>query len=441
VREVPDVRYARSGDIDIAYTVTGSGPIDIVYVPGFISHLELLQDVRIYTALHRSLASFSRLVTFDKRGTGLSDRSLGFGSAADRMDDIRAVMDSAGIESAALFGVSEGGPLSILFAATYPERITKLALYGTYARMLRAPDYPIGTRPERYDDAFAFMRDYWGTGHVLRVFVQNVPDEALPTLARYERNSCTPHMVEEIMRKNVEMDVRAALPAINVPTLVLHSSGDPAVPVRHARYMADHIPNARYVEIQANVHADWNMSEVWPDLREFLLGSTPPPDPNIDRVLATVLFTDIVASTERSVAIGDHRWRDVLDQHDRLAQVQVDRFAGRIVKTTGDGLLATFDGPARAIHCAESLRKSVGSLGLGIRAGVHTGEIERRGEDVSGLGVVIARRVCDLALDGELLASRTVKDLVTGSGIAFADRGAHALKGVPDDWQLFAVET
>jgi class 3 adenylate cyclase len=235
------------------------------------------------------------------------------------------------------------------------------------------------------------------------------------------------------------MDVRAGLAAINVPTLVVHARSDPAVPVRHARYMAEQIPGARYEEIEADVHADWNGHELWPGVREFLLGEIESPAPDIDRVLATVLFTDIVGSTERTVSVGDHRWRELLDHHDRMVNGEVERYGGRLVKTTGDGLLATFDGPARGIRCAEAIRRSIATLGVDIRAGLHTGEIERRGQDVSGLGVVIARRVCDLARDGELLASRTVKDLVTGSGIVFADRGAHALKGVPDDWQLYAV--
>jgi class 3 adenylate cyclase len=438
VADTPEVRYARSGDIDIAYQVLGEGPIDVVFSPGFVSHRELMWELPYQAAASSSL-SFARVVSFDKRGTGLSDRSLGAGSAADRMDDIRAVMDAAEVEKAALFGVSEGGPLSILFAATYPDRITKLALYGTFARMLWAPDYPIGTKPERFEERLRFMRENWGTGEVMRLFVQNAPDEALPFLARYERNSCTPHMVEEIMRLNIGMDVRSALPAITVPTLIAHARGDPAVPVRHARYMAEHIPGAVYVEIDADVHADWTEMEPMPELRGFLLGDADVPMPDVDRILATVLFTDIVGSTERTVAVGDRRWGELLDHHDRVTVAEVQRFQGKVVKTTGDGLLATFDGPARAIRCAQAIRNRVSALGLQIRAGLHTGEVERRGQDLSGIGVVIARRVCDTAADGELLASRTVKDLVTGSGITFADRGSHQLKGVPDDWQLFAV--
>lgn len=434
----PEIRYAQSGDIDIAYTVTGDGPIDLVFAPGFVSHRELLWELPHSAATQRYLQSFSRLVGFDKRGTGLSGRSLGFGSAADRMDDIRAVMDAAGIDRAAIFGASEGGPLAILFAATYPERITKLALRGTFARLLWAPDYPIGAQPESFEEPFKFFRKYWGTGEVMRVFVQGAPDEALPLLAKYERNSCTPQGVGEIMRRNVEIDVRAAMSAINVPTLIMHARGDPVVPVRHARYMAEHIRNARYIEYDTDVHRDWS-GHVSPEIRDFLLGDTPAPAPGVDRVLATVLFTDIVRSTERTAKTGDQRWRDLLDHHDRIAAAQVERFGGRVVKSTGDGLMATFDGPARGIRCADAITRNVRALGLDIRAGVHTGEVERRGEDISGLGVVIARRICDSAGDGEVLASRTVKDLVIGSGIGFADRGVHTLRGVPDDWQLFSV--
>lgn len=401
---VPEIRYAQSGDIDIAYSVTGDGPIDLVFIPGFVSHRELMWELPHHASSARHLSSFSRLVHFDKRGTGLSGRSLGIGSAAERMDDIRAVMDAAGVDRAALMGVSEGGPLAILFAATYPDRITKLVLAGTFARMLWAPDYEIGAQPERFEEAFAFFREQWGTGDVMRVFIQGAPDEALPFLAKYERNACTPHVVEEIMRRNVEMDVRSALDAINVPVLILHQRGDPVVHVRHARYMAERIPDARYIEYDADVHADWNRADFSPEVREFLLGDAPAPDPDVDRILATVLFTDIVSSTERTAATGDRAWRELLDHHDRIAAMQVDRFGGRLVKTTGDGLMATFDGPARGIRCADAITRNVRAVGLDVRAGVHTGEIERRGEDISGLGVVIARRICDSAESGEVLA-------------------------------------
>jgi class 3 adenylate cyclase len=271
----------------------------------------------------------------------------------------------------------------------------------------------------------------------MRYFIQNAPDEALPLLARYERSSCTPHMVEEIMRRNIEIDIRSILPTINVPTLVIHATGDPAVPIQHGRYLAEHIPGARLLELNNNFHGEWSGANFVPEIREFLLGDAV--TPKADRLLATVLFTDIVSSTQRDVELGDRRWRRLLDDHDRTVRSQVERFLGRIVKTTGDGVLATFDGPARGIECAMQLAKAVKPLGLEVRAGLHTGEIELRGNDIAGLGVVIARRVCDLASSGEVLASRTVRDLVIGSDITFEDRGTYALKGVPDEWQLYAV--
>jgi len=432
-----EVRYARSGDIDIAYRQIGDGPTDLVFVPGFVSHLDLLDDIPFFGRFAKDLARYSRLVLFDKRGTGLSDRSLGFGSTADRMDDIRAVMDAAGVARAALFAVSEGGPLAMLFAATYPDRVTNLGLYGTFARLLNAPDYEIGASPDLADSLASYMHDNWGTGKVLKIVVQNIPDEALPLVARYERNACTPKMVEEIMRSNLSIDIRDILSAISAPTLVAHSTADPAIPVELGRYLARNIPGAQMLEIDADVHGSWEEFPVPAEMIEFLSGEQAAP--SFDRLLATVLFTDIVSSTEADARLGDKRWSEVLDRHDTIARSHIERYQGRLVKTTGDGLLATFDGPARAIGCAQEIAKATKPLGIEIRAGLHTGEIELRSDDITGLGVVIARRVCDLAGTNELLASRTVKDLVAGSGIGFANRGTHALKGVPDEWQLYAV--
>jgi pimeloyl-ACP methyl ester carboxylesterase/class 3 adenylate cyclase len=438
--KISDVHYARSADgIDIAYQVVGEGPTDIVHVSGFISHLDMIWEIPPLASRYGFYASLGRLVMFDKRGTGLSDRSLGFGSASDRMDDIRAVMDAAGVERAVIYAISEGGPLALLFAATYPDRVSKLVLYGAFARVLRGPDYPEGRDPDQTFPLFPWMREHWGTGEVMRVFFPDAPEEAAGILARYERASCTPQMTEEIMTKNVELDVRDVLQTISVPTLVIHATGDPIVPVECGRYLAEHIPGARLVEIGGQFHGRWQVG--WPEfdsaVTEFISGEAHEPD--FDRMLSTVLFTDIVSSTQRAAALGDQKWRDLLDQHDRITSREVERFRGRLVKTTGDGLLATFDGPARAIGCARSIEKSLASVGVDVRAGLHTGEIELRGEDVAGIGVVIARRICDSADGGEILTSRTVKDLVAGSGLAFEDRGTHALKGVPDDWQLYAV--
>ena len=439
----PEVRYARSGDIEIAYSVVGDGPTDLVFVSGFISHLDLIWEFPPFASPFRRLAGIGRLILFDKRGTGLSERNLGFGSVADRMDDIRAVMDAAGSERAALYGVSEGGPLALVFAATYPDRVSKLVLYGTFASLVRTPDYPIGFESVDADAVAAMFRDYWGTGNVIRMFVSDAPDDALPFLARYERSACTPHMADEIIRKNLEIDVRDVLSAIAVPTLVVHAAKDPMIPVEGGRYLAENIAGARFLELEGNAHASWDGNWLMhPDLTKFLRGDGAPiSEPDHDRVLATVLFTDIVKSTERTAAVGDQRWKEVLDDHDRVARREMDRFRGRLIKTTGDGLLATFDGPARAIGCAQGIHDAMRHFGVDIRAGVHTGEIELREGDITGLGVVIARRICDTASDGELLTSRTVKDLVAGSGIAFVDRGEHMLKGVPDEWRLYSVQS
>jgi class 3 adenylate cyclase len=356
------------------------------------------------------------------------------------MDDIRAVVDAAGVERAVVHAVSEGGPLALLFAATYPDRVSKLVLYGTFARALGGLDYPEGRDPDETFGLIRLVAENWGTGRVMRMFFPDAPEDAQPILARYERSSCTPQMAEEILRKNVEMDVREILPTIAVPTLVVHATGDPIVPIACGRYLAANIPGAAFVEIDAAIHGTWQVADQFltDEIPKFIVGETSEPD--TDRLLATVLFTDIVSSTERTATIGDQAWRRLLDEHDRVARQEIGRFRGQLVNTTGDGLLATFDGPARGIQCAQSIRKGVRSFGIDIRAGLHTGEVELRGQDITGIGVVIARRVCDIADGGELLTSRTVKDLVTGSGIAFDDRGVHTLKGVPDEWQLYAVE-
>jgi pimeloyl-ACP methyl ester carboxylesterase len=440
VTEISEVRYARSADgIDIAYQTAGAGPIDIVHVSGFISNLDMIWDIPPMAARYRRFAEIGRLIAFDKRGTGLSDRTLGFGSAADRMDDIRAVMDAAKVDRAVIYAISEGGPLALLFAATYPDRVSKLVLYGTFARILAGPDYPQGRDSDETYTLISAVAEAWGTGQVMGMFIPDAPEEALSVLGRYERTSCSPQMAEEILRKNVEIDVREVLPTISVPTLVVHATGDPIVPIANGRYLAENIPGARFVELAGEIHGSWNLaSQLYTDeIPNFMLGDTRAPD--LDRLLATVLFTDIVSSTERTAAVGDHSWRRLLDDHDRIAKQEMDRFRGRLVNTTGDGLLATFDGPGRAIGCAQAIHKGVRSLGIDIRAGLHTGEIELRGDDITGMGVVIARRICDAASTGELLASRTVKDLVTGSGISFEPRGTRELKGVPDSWELYAV--
>jgi class 3 adenylate cyclase len=439
-----DVRYARSGSLSIAYQVLGQGPLNVVFVPGFISHLELNWESSVIRPVMERISRFARLVVFDKRGTGLSDRSLGTGSVDDRMDDVRAVMDAAGVERAALFAVSEGGPLAMTFAATYPDRVTALALYGTYARCTADVDYP-GV-PAQVAEAFpALLEQAWGTGRALRYVLQHAPEtpETDAFLARFERNSCTPPAVAEVMRSNIAIDVRPLLAFISCPTLVLHTTGDPLVPVGPGRHLAGAIAGARLMEIPGDFHVSWREEDFEPVLdavEEFIVGH--PRDAGssgADRVLATVLFTDIVGSTEQAVSLGDRRWRELLDRHDDLARRRIGENGGRLVKTTGDGVLATFDGPARAIRCATAMRDGSAPLGLSIRAGIHTGEVEVRHSDVGGVAVHIGARVSALAGPGEILVSRTVKDLVVGSGLGFSDRGSHRLKGLPDEWQVYAV--
>ena len=443
--EVPETRYAQSGDLSIAYQVFGEGDLDLVFVPGFISHGDISWETHLFRGLYTRFASFARVITFDKRGTGLSDRNLGFGTAEDRMDDIRAVMDAAGCERAALVGVSEGGPLTLLFAATYPERTAALVLWGTFARVLKGDDYALGLDPEMVGPFIDGLGDVWGSGLGIRSFVRHIPEdpETNALIARYERAATTPSMVKEIIRRNVEIDVRGALPAVSAPTLVLHRAGDRIAPTECGRFMADRISGAKFVELPGNWHVNGSAGgedDALDVVEEFLTGQRHEPAPAIDRVLKTVVFTDIVASTERAVAIGDRRWRDLLDAHDAAIRRELGRFRGQEVNMTGDGFLAAFDGPGRAIQCAQAMANAARNIGLEVRAGLHTGECELRGDNLAGIAVHIGARVSALAEPGEVLVTSTVRDLVAGSGIEFADRGRHELKGVPGEWQVLAVE-
>ncbi len=435
----PETRYAKSGDVNIAYQVVGDGPLDLVLVPGFVSHLEVAWEEPSLARLLSRLASFSRLITFDKRGTGLSDRvSLNeLPTLEQRMDDVRAVMDAVGSERAALFGISEGGPMSVLFAATYPERTSALVLYGAYARH---PAQGLTTEQRQpFQDA---MERSWGQGTAMGMFAPSRAEDHQfkQWWARFERLGASPGAAVAILRMAVEIDIRHVLPTIRVPTLILHRAEERVLPVEEARYMAEHIPGAKYVELPGTDHCEWvgDSDAILDEIQEFLTGVRPAPEP--DRVLATVLFTDIVGSTQRAAELGDRSWRDLLDSYYALARKELDRFRGHEIKTTGDGFLATFDGPARGIRCACAISGSLGQLGIAIRAGLHTGECEMMGEDVGGIAVHIGARVAAEATAGEVLVSSTVKDLVAGSGIRFEDRGPHALKGVPEEWRLFAVE-
>ncbi|MBI2170049.1 MAG: adenylate/guanylate cyclase domain-containing protein [Actinobacteria bacterium] len=446
-----DVRYARTHDgIDVAYMVTGEAARDVVVVHGFTTHLDLMWDVPWYPYWTQRLGEHFRVIQFDKRGTGLSDRSLGLGSIEDRARDILAVMDACGSEQASIVGISEGGPMALAFAALNPGRVDRLVLYGSMARVLRADDYPDGV-DEAVGAAFVeWIGRIWGTGEALgTLFMTHAPDPeaALRTAAQCERNACTPQMAQQIMRHNVDVDVRPVLAGISAPTLVMHVTDDPLVQVAWGRYLGEHVPDAEYFECPGDFHCTWRVDEFEPFMERavaFLVGGAggvPASRPPVDghRVVSTVLFTDIVGSTELAAELGDGAWREILEQHDRVAADRVARSGGRVVKSTGDGLLAVFDGPSRAILSACETRAGVAPLGLKIRAGVHVGEIERRGDDIGGIGVHIAARVAALAGADEVLVTRTVRDLTMGSGLEFHGRGRHALKGIPEDWDLYAV--
>ena len=437
----PQTRYARSGNVSIAYQVLGDGPIDLVHVPPFISNLELQWQDHRQTRYFQRLASFSRLTMFDKRGTGLSDR-VSVASLEERMDDVRAVMDAVGSERAVVFGNSEGGAMSLLFAATYPDRVTALVLYGAYPRMSAAPDYPEGLSQEFRELALEAIGAHWGEGVVAGHPMMN-PTRAgdpawLEEQGRRERLSTSPGTAVALMRMNHEIDVRHVLSAVQVPVLVIYRTAD----IFHAagsRYLGAHIPGAKTVELPGEDYLPYlgDQDAILDEIEEFVTGVRPAPEPN--RVLATVLFTDLVGSTKAVAEIGDSRWRKVLEHHGEIVTRELDRHRGRLVKTTGDGVLATFDGPARGVRCACAIRDAIRSLGIETRAGLHTGEIEVVGQDVGGIAVHIGQRVSALATPGEILVSNTVVDLVAGSGLKFEDRGEHTLKGVPRPWRLHAV--
>jgi class 3 adenylate cyclase len=433
----PEIRYAKSGQLRIAYQIVGNGPFDLVFVPGFVSNIELFWEMPEWANFFSRLAAFSRLILFDKRGTGLSDRVAGIANLEDRMDDVRAVMDAGGCDRAALFGVSEGGPMSLLFAATYPERTQALVLYGTFARYLTVDEDTFNQRIVLVDRA-------WGTGqYILSRFIpRGVADDRMrEVIARFERQSASPSGVVAILQMNREIDVRHILPAIRVPTFVLHRVGDTAHPVDGARYLADSIPGARFLELPGDDHYMLFEPEIVDrivgEAEEFLTGSRT--EAEIDRVLATVLFTDIVDSTRRAAELGDREWRALLDRHDAAVRQQLARFRGHEVKNLGDGFMATFDGPARAVRCAAAICDSMRPLGIAVRSGLHTGEIELKSDDVAGIAVHVAARVMAEAEAGETIVSSTVRDLVAGSALRFHDRGARTLKGLPDQVHLYSV--
>jgi class 3 adenylate cyclase len=446
----PATRYAKSGDVNVAYQVVGEGPLDLVYVPGWVSHLDLNWEEPGPGRFLERLASFSRLILFDKRGTGLSDRVSPneLPTLEQRMDDVRAVMDAAGSEQASLFGASEGGPMCALFAATYPERVRSLVMYGSYARGFPDGDYPWATTrwattPEDLEAMLDVVEETWGEPNELLGFWG-------PSIAeherykrwwsRYLRMSASPAAAVTLSRMNHQVDIRHVLPAIQAPTLLVHRARDSLVLAEGSSYMAERIPDARFVELPGEDHL-WffgDQDALLDEVEQFLTGTRPVREP--DRVLATVMFTDIVGSTERAAELGDQRWRELLGSHEALVRMQLERFRGREVQMLGDGVLATFDGPARGIRCARTICDEVRSLGIEVRAGLHTGECEMRNGDIAGIAVHTGARVSAKASPGEVLVSSTVRDLVAGSGIEFQDRGVHRLKGVPGEWRLFSVE-
>jgi pimeloyl-ACP methyl ester carboxylesterase len=435
----PETHYAKSGDVNIAYQVVGDGPLDLVVVPGFVSHLENDWDEPRSAQFLERLASFSRLIRFDKRGTGLSDRPGELPDLETRMDDVRAVIDAVGSERAALFGYSEGGPLCCLFAATYPDRTTALVLYGTYAKRADPDDdYPWAATWEQREAYADEVEREWGVESDLGTMAPNA-DAALTAWWRARaRASASPGAARALILMNSRMDVRNVLPTIQVPTLVLHRSGDRDSRPEEGRYIADRIPSARFVELAGEDHIPWiDADQIVDEVEEFLTGVRRGPEP--DRVLATVLLTDIVGSSERAADLGDRRWRDLLEAHHALVRGELARWRGIEVDTAGDGFLATFDGPARAIRCACGIRDGLHALGLEIRAGLHTGECEIIGGKVGGIAVHTAARVAAQAASGEVLVSGTVRDLIAGSGIELEDRGVHTLKGIPGEWPLLAV--
>jgi pimeloyl-ACP methyl ester carboxylesterase len=428
---MPVTRYAKSGDVHIAYQVFGNGPNDLVFVPGFISHIENYWDQADLARWLLRLAAFARVIIFDKRGTGLSDPVARAPPLELRMDDVRAVMDAARSASATLLGVSEGGPLAALFAATYPQRCQRLVLYGTFAR------FPI--KDEALEPLLKYIDRAWGKGLSLPAFApsRQTASAMQQWWGRFERLGASPAAVIAVLRMAAEIDVSDILSSICVPTLVIHCTGDTLFPIDSGRFLARNIPGARLIELPGQDHLFFIHEQIGDCIEEFITGSVSAADS--ERVLATVLFTDIVGSTMRAEQIGDRRWRDVLEAHHASVRRELTRYRGSEVKSLGDGFLATFDGPARAVRCACAIAEAVRPLDIHVRSGLHTGEIEMTGHDVQGIAVHIASRVSALAVEDEVLVSRTVKDLVAGSGLHFKERGRHTLKGLIEPMELYAA--
>ena len=441
---MPETRYAKTADgVHVAYQVVGSGPLDLIFANSWCSHVEFSWTRPAIVRFYEALSSFCRLILFDKRGTGLSDPVSGVPTMEDRLDDMRAVLDAVGSRRTALLGTSEGACACIMFAATYPERTSAMVLFSPFVVGLADEECPWAWTPEFWDLLRNAMETSWGTpdGSGVEFAAPSLASDetAREWYAHYWRSAVSPGAAVALLEVNTQIDIRPVLPTVRVPTLVLHRTEEAWINVNYGRYTAARIPGANLVELPGTDHYPWeeDADEVVGEIEEFLTGARSHRDD--DRVLATVLFTDIVESTQEAIQVGDRRWRELLDAHDDMVRRQLERFGGREVKSTGDGFLATFDGPARGIRCAHAINAGARRLGIRVRAGLHTGELERRGDDVGGIAVHIGSRVAAQATADEVLVSSTVRDLVAGSGIGFVDRGEHALKGVPDEWRLFAA--
>jgi class 3 adenylate cyclase len=438
----PETKYARSHGVHVAYQVFGRGPHDLVFAPGWASHIEYAWEEPMYARYLERLGSFARVIWFDKRGTGMSDRVSGFPILEERMDDLTAVMDAAGSERASLLGLSEGGSMSALFAAMHPERVVSLILYGAFAKRLRSPDYPWApTRAER-ERWIGRIEAEWGTSAELATLAPSVSkDKAFARwFATFSRLSASPSAIVDLARMNTNIDIREVLPSVHVPTLVIHRSGDRDVDVGNGRFLAGHIPGAKFLELPGNDHLWWvgDTDRILDEVQEFVTGNRAPR--SVERVLTTVMFTDIVNSTVRARALGDRKWADLLTLHNQRIRRELRRFGGREVKSTGDGMLATFNGPATGIRCGAAILRTMRDLRLPVRVGIHSGECEILGKDVAGLSVHIASRVAGKANGTNVVVTRTVRDLVSGSGIAFRELGRHTLKGVEGSWTLFEAQ-
>ncbi len=441
--DVPEINYAKSADgVHVAYQVVGDGPPDVVYANSFMSHIEVSWDYPPAARFYERMAAFCQLVLFDRRGTGLSDPIVEHFTMEDWIDDIRAVMDAVGLERAVVLGSSEGAMACVYYAALHPERVTALILFSPFIAGLADDECPWAWSQESIDFLFGALEDAWATGAGVELTNPSLADDAdaRAWYARYFRLSASPSLVRTLMRHNLEVDIRDLLPKIAVPTLVLHRTDETWITVEYGRYAARKIPEARLVELPGTDHYIWeqNSDAVAEEIEEFLTGVRRGRGP--ERSLKTVVFTDIVGSTDRAREVGDERWRQLLDRHEAAVHRQIARFDGHFIKSTGDGALATFDGPARAIRCGLAIREAMRGLGLEVRAGVHTGEVELRGDDVGGIAVHIAARVAARAEPGEVLVSRTVADLIAGSDVQLTDRGEYDLKGIPERWRLFAVD-